>query len=100
MLFVNMLNSNSFTIKNKYKEIALIDYNKNDKIINNEKKLKKYISSNDKNISIILSSLKFVKTEDYPNLMILNKNYNKHLSKIIYSKVLLKNAKSNYFFNH
>ena len=91
-----MLNSNSFTIKNKHKEIPIINYNKNDKIINNEKKLKKYfnfaISSNDKNISIIFSALKYIDKQDYPKLIMLNKNYYNNFSKLIYSKVLLSNS--------
>lgn len=95
MLFVNMLNSNSFTIKNKSKEFSLIDYNKNDKIFNSEKKLKKLISNNDRKFSILFSSLKYLEIKDYSDLFLLNRIYNKNISKMIHSKVLLNSSKNN-----
>ena len=88
--------------KNKYKEVSIINYNKNDKIINNEKKLKKYFNytTSSKNISIIFSALKFINKENYPKLILLNKNYYNNFSKLIYSKVLLRNSSISklYFF--
>jgi len=84
-LFISMLNSNMFTIKNKSNKISLIDYKRS----GSEKNFKKYLNLNDNKLIILASSLKYTSLTDYPNIMLINKNYNKKISKIIFSNVLL-----------
>lgn len=84
-LYISMLNSNMFTIKNKSAKVSFIDF-KNSGI---EKNFKKYINLNDNKLIIFASSLKYTNLTDYPNLLTINKNYNKKISKIIFSNILL-----------
>lgn len=84
-LYISMLNSNMFTIKNKSAKVSYVDY----KTTGIEKHFKKYINLNDNKLIILASSLKYVNLTDYPNLLTVNKNYNKKISKIIFSNILL-----------
>jgi len=86
-LFIIILNSNMFTIKNKSGKIALIDNSKKEL----EKAFKKFLNLNDNKLIIHAFSLKYLNLTEYPSLMMINKNYNKKLSKIIFSNVLLYN---------
>lgn len=84
-LYISMLNSNMFTIKNKSAKVSFVDFKKT----GIEKKFKNYFNLNDEKLIILASSLKYVNLTDYPSLLTVNKNYNKKISKIIFSNILL-----------
>lgn len=83
--FITYLNSNSHTIKNKGFSTK-IDHTKS--YLNKE--YKDYIGLNDTIITTIASTLKFLDLKDFGNILILSKNTNKKLKKIIYENILLK----------
>jgi len=83
--YISMLNSNMFTIKNKFTKVSFVDF----KTSGIEKNFKKYINLNDNKLIILASCLKYTNLTDYPNLLTINKNYNKKISKIIFSNILL-----------
>jgi len=74
-----------FTIKNKSAKVSFVDFKKS----GIEKKFKNYINLNDEKLIILASSLKYINLTDYPILLSINKNYNKKISKIIFSNILL-----------
>jgi len=83
--FISLLNSNMFTIKNRSSKIPLADFRNTW----NNKEFKKYMNLNDDKLIIFASSLKYMNLADYPKLMIINKNFNKKVSKILFSNLLL-----------
>jgi hypothetical protein len=89
-LFIKQLNSNLHSPKNDKqllsKEGEKIDYNK--LFFNTDKK--KYEKISDKKIICLIHSLKFIQLKELPNLLCLNKTYNKSLLKIIYKNILIK----------
>ena len=87
MLFISMLNSNMFTIKNKNVKIPFIDYRDS----NSEKNFKKFLKLNDTKLTVFASSLEYMDHLDLSNLILINSDYKKRLSKIIYSNILLNN---------
>lgn len=88
LLFVSIVNSNMFTIKNKSTRLSQKDSNNSC----SKQNLKKYLSLNDNKLSIIASCLKYINVSDYRSLILINKSYNKKISKILYSGVLLNNS--------
>ena len=84
-LYISLLNSNLYTIKNK-SFVELIDIE--DLFFKRE--FRKYLRVYDSVLSTISYSLKFLHHNDYTNLLCLNKNYNMKLSKIIYKNILTK----------
>ena len=88
--FMAKLNSNMcLTENNSQEEIKDINYDKlyfnsaNNTII-------KYKHVFDAKLRGILYSLGYLEIKDFPNLLGLNKNYNKYLVKIIYKNILIK----------
>ena len=97
--FLSKLNSNlyiNFTKKNIEKRKITktinkkIDYNE---LYMNKLDKKKSKSITDKTMRIIIFSLKYIDLEELPNLLIINKEYNKVLTKIIYKNLLIKLCK-------
>jgi hypothetical protein len=85
--FISLLNSNLFTIKNKLlSKIHTADY-KNDFM---GKDYKSYIKLNDHVMTALTFSMRFMEIKDYPNILLLNKNYCKKVSKIVYKNVLFR----------
>ena len=86
--FVSKLNSNMFTVKNKdFDNIEKkIDYQNLFFNIN----YFKHKNVNDSKLKIILKILQFINIKEIPNLLTLNKTYNKKLEKFIYKNILLK----------
>jgi hypothetical protein len=88
--FISLLNSNMFSIKNQLskltKLVEIVDY---DNIYMN-KSFKKYSYLNDNIMTTFAYSLKYLKLKDYANILLINKNFNKKLSKIVYKNVLFK----------
>jgi hypothetical protein len=88
--FISLLNSNMFTIKNNSSKLnKLVDYT-DYKTSYMNKSFKKYMAMNDQTLTIIAHSLKYLNVKDYGNILTVNKNYYKKLSKIVYQNVLLK----------
>ena len=82
-------NNNNFELKEKNIN-EKIDYNQ--LYLNRlDKKISKHIT--DPTMRIFIYSLKYLDVEDIPNLLAVNKLYNKTLSKIIYKNLLIKLAK-------
>ena len=88
--FLAQLNSNLYSIKNQNSslgnEVKVLDY---DKLFFNtdKRKFKKVL---DNKIRCLIYSLKFFEIKELPNLLCLNKTYNKTLLKIIYKNILIK----------
>ena len=89
--FLAELNSNIFSIKNKGNgevgdTVKKLDYDKLFFSIEN-KKFKKVLDNKLRNI---IYSLKYIPINELPNLLAVNKTFNKALKKIIYKNILLK----------
>ena len=88
--FIAKLNSNLYSIKNnnlsKNDKISEIDYDK--LFFNTDKKHFKKIL--DTKIRGVIYSLKFLKLEELPKVLSLNKTYNESLLKIVYKNILIK----------
>jgi hypothetical protein len=83
--FVTMLNSSVYTIKNRLNNSGVINENeKRKKLLMNLSKV------NDFRVTIISSSLKYLKMDEYMNLISLNKQTYKKISKMIYKHILNK----------
>ena len=83
--FISLLNSNLFTIKNKpLVKMHNIDYN------NAYKDYKDHVKLNDNCVSIFACALKYLEVKDLPSVLMLNKSFNKKLSRIVYKNVLFK----------
>ena len=77
--FVTKLNSNIFTIKNKFKP------QQNKGTTNN--KINKFF---DTKFNAINHSLKYLDTKDYMSILLSNNNYYKKFSRILFKNILLK----------
>ena len=84
-LFMTCLNSNMFTIKNNSKKFPLVIL----KNSTSDKYSKKLLNCNDNNLIIFISSLNYLNNADLINLLLINNNYKKKLSKIIYTNIIL-----------
>ena len=88
--FIAKLNSNLFSIKNnnltKNDTIKEIDYDK--MFFNTDKKHFKKVL--DTKIRAVIYSLKFLKLNELPKVLSLNKTYNESLLKIVYKNILIK----------
>jgi hypothetical protein len=83
--FVTMLNSSVYTIKNRLNNSGVINENeKRKKLLMNLSKV------NDFRVTIISSSLKYLKMDEYMNLISLNKQTFKKISKMVYKHILNK----------
>jgi hypothetical protein len=96
--FISILNSNMFTVKNKSLNASTL-YGDNSKIMRVTKKNKnslatakefsKHLKLNDKCMSVLAYSLKYLNIKEFPILIQLNKTSQKKLSRIIYKNVLI-----------
>lgn len=85
--FIALLNSNLFTIKNKLlSKLHTADY-KHDFM---GKDYKSYFKLNDHVMTVLTYSMRFMELKEFPNILLLNKNYCKKVSKIVYKNVLFK----------
>jgi hypothetical protein len=84
--YISILNSDMFTIKNKNSLEKDIDIHS----IYFNRDFKKYMSLNDNVISIFAYAFRYLKNDDYANILCLNKTFNKKLTKILYKNILLK----------
>ena len=75
---------------NKKKDDEKIDYNQL-YISRLDKKISKHIT--DPTMRILIHSLKYLNFDEIPNILAINKLYNKTLSKLIYKNLLIKLAK-------
>jgi hypothetical protein len=84
-LYISLLNSNLYTIKNK-SFFELIDFDS----LFFKREFRKYLRVFDSVLSTVSYSLKYLNNTDYMNLLCLNKNYKMKLSKIIYKNIFTK----------
>jgi hypothetical protein len=85
--FISLLNSNLFTIKNK----SIVKLVKNDyKNLFMNKEYKNYLNLNEQTLTALAFSMRYLEINEYPNLLLINKNFSKKLGKIIYKNVLFK----------
>ena len=89
--YTTKININKYRLNKKsqidfiHKKDINIDYNKI--YFNNNTKYKKI---KDKSIKSILYSLKYLNFEEYKNILLINKDYNKIFKRIIYKNILIK----------
>jgi hypothetical protein len=77
--------------KNNYeKELKKLDYNKLYFNSSSNGTTIKYKRILDPKFRCLIYSLKYIEIKDFPNILALNKNYNKTLVKIIYKNILIK----------
>ena len=77
--------------KNNFeKELKELDYNKLYFNSSNDGATIKYKRILDTKMRGLIYSLKYIEIKDFPNILALNKNYNKILIKIIYKNILIK----------
>ena len=96
--FMAKLNSNMWLSKedilknkNNYeKELKQLDYNKLYFNSSNNGTTIKYKRILDPKLRGLIYSLRYIEVTDFPNVLALNKNYNKALVKIIYKNILIK----------
>ena len=90
--FMAKLNSNMCINKedNYEKELKQLDYDKLYFNSSNSGTTIKYKRILDPKLRGIIYSLKYIEIKDFPNVLALNKNYNKTLVKIIYKNIFIK----------
>ena len=88
--FLAELNSNLYSIKNQNSSVgsSVQELDCNKLYFNTDKRKFKKILDN--KIRCLIYSLKFIDIKDLPNLLALNKTYNRSLLKIIYKNILIK----------
>ena len=90
----NMCLNSEDLLKNKKnnfeKELEELDYNKLYFNSSNDGATIKYKRILDPKMRGLIYSLKYIEIKDFPNILALNKNYNKILIKIIYKNILIK----------
>ena len=91
--FMAKLNSNMCLNQNsieKEKEIKQINYDKLYFNSPDNKRIIKYKHIFDEKLRILIYSLGYLELKDFPNILALNKNFNKDLVNIIYKNILIK----------
>ena len=91
--FMAKLNSNMCLNQNsieKEKEIKQINYDKLYFNSPDNKRIIKYKHIFDEKLRILIYSLGYLELKDFPNILALNKNFNKELVNIIYKNILIK----------
>ena len=88
--FLAELNSNLYSIKNQNSSVGscIKELDCNKLYFNTDKRKFKKILDN--KIRCLIYSLKFTNIKDLPNLLALNKTYNRSLLKLIYKNILIK----------